>query len=884
MADRSATDPLNVRLPLYAYTAPLWRERRVLEIGCGEGASAAFLARHGAADVVSLDIDGARLERARARYAGPGVQFVLLEDLQQLAAMSRRFDVVFVPDGESILSDPDAVARVRGLLREGGFVVVAVPAGERQSKVFRGGVGYYDLADTLAREFRVVRMLGQTPFLGFGLVEFDAAADALRVDASLLGGGTEQPSHYIAVAGNDKPPVLGQVLVQVPFAPIEALAEHAAAGRAAELTPAPNAMAAPLAEREIARLKAELAEARLAVRAPTALVAPSAEAGANALRAELAERRLEEVERRARTRSDEADARISELRRKLEEALIQSESSVRVARAQSEEIEELRARLRRAAEDRAQGDAELAKLRRALTEADDSVVTLTRRTAEEMAVVAQRLVSGLSAASAVAPPAFATVPAPAVAPATNPELEAGLRRAQDAAQRSESQVVALTERLRAAEEQLRVAKQQASELGVRDDRIARLEGDKQDLLWRVAELEEKLRHAEQDALGERTPPEEIAQARASRDRAIEEFHRAAAAHMSEVSRLEASVQEHAALVSELEDGLRLAEARAAAADKEATTLRRNAKELEEADRARRGRLSELEGKLLRIERERATAAERGAGGDDAALADATAKLRSAEQRVGTLEQRAAAAEQSIAAADERAGQAEQRASGAEQRASAAEQRVVAAEQGAQAAEARGAGAEQQLAAAVERASAAEAQAAATPKNGTHANGFPADELRSVLEDAEARLRDEARTLGQIEETLGRAEELVASGARPSEKAEWERTLVGKDAQLVEMRLELARVKRESDTARLHLEREVSDLRAKLNPEGAATARDMNLSGQLILMHSTLGNIRRRAARLRDELEGFRRRIDTLPPGALSSMLEEIGEDLGEFAK
>src|SRR3569623_1802 len=242
MADRNPTDPLNVRLPLYAYTAPLWRERRVLEIGCGEGDSAAFLARNGAADVLSLDIDGARLERARARYAGPGVQCVLLEDLQQLAAMSRRFVVVFVTDGEAILSDPDAVARVRNLLREGGVVVVAVPAGERQSKVFRGGVGYYDLAGTLAREFRVVRMLGQTPFLGFGLVEFDAAADALRVDASLLGGGTEQPSHYIAVAGNAKPPVLGQVLVQVPFAPLEALAAHAA-GRSAELTPGPQGVA-----------------------------------------------------------------------------------------------------------------------------------------------------------------------------------------------------------------------------------------------------------------------------------------------------------------------------------------------------------------------------------------------------------------------------------------------------------------------------------------------------------------------------------------------------------------------------------------------------------------------------------------------------------------
>jgi len=873
MADRNATDPLNVRLPLYAYTTPLWRERRVLEIGCGEGASAAFLARHGAADVVSLDIDAVRLERARARYAGPGVQFVLLEDLQQLAAMSRRFDVVFVPDGEAILSDPDAVARVRNLLREGGFVVVAVPAGERQSKVFRGGVGYYDLADTLAREFRVVRMLGQTPFLGFGLVEFDAAADALRVDASLLGGGTEQPSHYIAVAGNDKPPVLGQVLVQVPFAPIEALAEHAA-GRAAELTPAPQGVTA-LAEREsareIARLKAELAEARLAARAPGS----PAEIAGSTLRAELAERRLDEVERRARARSDEAETRITELRRKLEEALIQSESSVRVARAQSDEIDELRARLRRAAEDRALGDDELARLRRALTEADDSVVTLTRRTAEEMAVVAQRLVGGLGTAG--------VSPAPVAAPASNPELEASLRRAQESVHRLEGELAAMKERLRGAEEHNRAAKQQAGELGLRDDRIARLEGDKQDLLWRVAELEEKLRHAERDAAGGARPaPEEVTQARASRDRAIEEFHRAAAAHMSEVSRLQGSVQEHAALVAELEDALRLAEARAAAADKEATTLRRNAKELEEADRARRGRLSELEGKLLRIERERAMAAERGGEGDGAALAEAAAKLQSAEQRVGTLEQRAAAAEQAVVSANERATLAEQRASAAER---GIESRTSAAEARASAAEARLADVQRQLQDAVEQSSAAEARALAAPAtNGTHAHGIPAAELRSVLEDAETQLRQEAQTLGRIEETLGRAEQLVGQAPVPAEKAEWERTVAGKDSQLVEMRLELARVKRESDTARLHLEREIADLRAKLNPEGAATARDMNLSGQLILMHSTLGNIRRRAARLRDELEGFRRRIDTLPPGALSSMLEEIGEDLGEFAK
>ena len=856
MSDRNPTDLLNVRLPLYAYTAPLWRERRVLELGCGEGASAAFLARHGAADVVSLDIDRAKVDRARTRHAGPGVQFMLLEDLQQLTVMARRFDVVFVPDGESILGDPDAVPRVRGLLREGGFLVVAVPASERQSAVFRGGVNYYDLSDALAREFRVVRMLGQTPFLGFGLVEFDASADALRVDASLLGGGTEQPSHYIAVAGNEPPPVLGQVLVQVPFAPIEALAEVAAAGRAAEIAPAARLAATLASDREIARLKAELAERQVA--APDLVVEP----GSAAIRADLAERRLEEIERRARARADEADARIAELRRKLEDALVHSESSVRVARAQADEIEELRARLRRAAEDRSLGDVELGKLRRALAEADDSVLTLTRRTAEEMAVVAQRLATGLGSqgASAATP-----APPPPSGMSTSAEIEAKLRRAEEAAERGEAEVATLTERLRVATEQARASKQQAGEIGQRDDRIARLEGDKQDLMWRVAEMEEKLRQAEQDAARDAAAQDsrviresastreanaqpnfdEVARARAARDRAIEEFHRAGAAHVTEVNRLQAAVEEHAALVSELEDALRLSDARAAAADKEAIALRRNAKELEEADRARRGRLSELEGKLLRIEREKATAAARGEGVDPVLIVEMSAKLQAAEQRAAT---------------------AEDRAHGSAQRAAAAEAQALAAEQ---------------------RAGAAQQRAAANgAKNGARANGVPTEEIRLVIEDAEARLRDEVRTLGQLEQTLGRAEAFVAQSPSASDRAEWERTVAGKEFQIVEIRLELSRVKREADAARQHLEREISDLRAKLSPNGAAPGEraDLNLSGQLILMHSTLGNIRRRAARLRDELEGFRRRLDTLPPGALSSMLEEIGEDLGEFAK
>ena len=78
-------------------------------------------------------------------------------------------------------------------------------------------------------------------------------------------------------------------------------------------------------------------------------------------------------------------------------------------------------------------------------------------------------------------------------------------------------------------------------------------------------------------------------------------------HVDEITELKASVSEQSALVAELEDAVQAAEARAAASDADATTLRKTAKDLAEADRSRRSRLAELEGKLLRFEHERKSA-------------------------------------------------------------------------------------------------------------------------------------------------------------------------------------------------------------------------------------------------------------------------------------
>ena len=274
-------------------------------------------------------------------------------------------------------------------------------------------------------------MLGMTPFSGIGVVEFDGTIEALRIDSRLV-KEPEAPVAYVAIAGTEPVAGLGYALVQLPSLP---------------------------------------------------LPAQTGEAGTPA-------------------------ARVSHL--------------------QAEEIEEMRARVRRAAEDRAALDTENAKLRRALAEANESIMNLTRRTTEEMAAVTERLTAGLRA------PLEAEARASAAALAEAREQADRLRvklaeseaRAAAAEQRLEelgglarerqTAVEDALERQRLAESELARARREMARLengartvvvddgaleekaravAQRDERILRLEGEKQDLTWRLAELEDKLRQA-----------------------------------------------------------------------------------------------------------------------------------------------------------------------------------------------------------------------------------------------------------------------------------------------------------------------------------------------------------------------------------------------------
>jgi len=97
--------------------------RRVLDVGCGSGATTLAIARHlGAAGAVGIDISTPLVELARRRAARDGVAAeFLLADAQTHEFDATRFDLAVSRFGVMFFDDPVAAfANLRGAMRDGG--------------------------------------------------------------------------------------------------------------------------------------------------------------------------------------------------------------------------------------------------------------------------------------------------------------------------------------------------------------------------------------------------------------------------------------------------------------------------------------------------------------------------------------------------------------------------------------------------------------------------------------------------------------------------------------------------------------------------------------------------------------------------------------------
>ncbi|HEY6726716.1 MAG TPA: hypothetical protein VI197_21930, partial [Polyangiaceae bacterium] len=73
--------------------------------------------------------------------------------------------------------------------------------------------------DAVAEEFEYVRMLGQTPFVGYAIADFAPEGDPLpSLDTGFVPGGAEEPECFVALA-SEQPVALDEfAVIQLPFA------------------------------------------------------------------------------------------------------------------------------------------------------------------------------------------------------------------------------------------------------------------------------------------------------------------------------------------------------------------------------------------------------------------------------------------------------------------------------------------------------------------------------------------------------------------------------------------------------------------------------------------------------------------------------------------
>ena len=345
---------------MYSYLRPLLDGRRVLEVGCGTGEAASHLIRLGARSVIGAG-SAREVTEARARQHVGALGFVTMStDAIDTAGV---FDLVLVPDATEILRGhgPIQLASLLGLLAPGGHLACMVANGDRGE-----GLAYYDVVDALTPHFPKVRMFGQTPFLAFGIAEFDEAATDLRVDAELAEREAEEPTHYIALAGPDEPMGLGYALVQIPVGDWDGRAQT-------ERAPASAGIKAP--DTALAELRQKFLENE-----------GKAEGLVRVSRAQSEE--IEELRARLR-RTTEARAELDEEVRRLRRSLVEAdESVVSLTRKTTEELTALAQRLTAGlrADEPAKGpppheelqrrEKELAQRESALSERDDRIAAL----------------------------------------------------------------------------------------------------------------------------------------------------------------------------------------------------------------------------------------------------------------------------------------------------------------------------------------------------------------------------------------------------------------------------------------------------------------------------------------------------------------------------
>lgn len=386
MPQHASTTPSQSRLARYLYVAALIRGRRVLEIGCGDGEGAQFLAKRGARSVLGLDVDGAGPGKPGKDVAlRPIARSELVRPDGLRSAVGGTFDVIFLHATPELYT-ATFLAELRRLLSPGGHLIVAA----RSKEAFAtdpNAIGYFTLFDGLtAAGLGHVAMLGQSPFFGAAVVPFGTNEPPLYFDDTLA--PPENPEEYVALCG---PPPAGPMpyqVVKLARPAMELTAEKSAAKsveKVAERVEVPVPDPQIVSERDRYKSRVQALEIELEKRQQEGQLARAAQQGvADRLRALESE-----------------DAALKAAHQLLEGRLAETTAMLRAAEAQHRELSERLHQRDRGETEAAQAallhERQMRELRQALEERDAFVAEL-----EEQARELPRLQERLAAAEKLA--------------------------------------------------------------------------------------------------------------------------------------------------------------------------------------------------------------------------------------------------------------------------------------------------------------------------------------------------------------------------------------------------------------------------------------------------------------------------------------------------
>jgi SAM-dependent methyltransferase len=353
------TEPslLEPSIALAAYAEPLAANRRVLVLGSALGALSLQLLERGARAVHVCDPDALRVAEAAARNRSSQITFSALAD-SDLSVRDGAFDLAVI-DNLGAFNALSILRKAHRALAPRGVAVVACPNSEAAFPLLPATnpsatvLDYYALYDAVAAEFEHVRMLGQTPFVGYAIADFSASGEPEpALDTSFVPGGAEEPDLFIAMAAGHEVRLDEFAVIQLPTRQLLASVERPKKAEKAE--PAPQAGKADA--RELARLNHWIGE--LEARAST-----------------------------ADERADSAEAELEELRGKVETERRAQEA----LRAQPEqELTALRAELGTKQTELAGVSTKLAERDRQLAERDRQLAERDRQLAERDRQLAER--------------------------------------------------------------------------------------------------------------------------------------------------------------------------------------------------------------------------------------------------------------------------------------------------------------------------------------------------------------------------------------------------------------------------------------------------------------------------------------------------------------